>query len=122
MPLLDPLSNVTDALKREEIIPDVIPTSFNPSLLFSVVWPNGREAMLGNELTKDDTVDEPKIQIAPMAVPVETADSGGEVRIESGAVAGEVSYTLALVDPDAPSRADSKYGPFRHWVVSRSFG
>lgn len=62
--------------------------------------------MLGNELTKSDTESVPNVQITPVgAVDGESTDAN-------------TSYTLVMLDPDAPSRADPKYGPFRHWVVS----
>lgn len=63
--------------------------------------------MLGNELTKSDTESVPNVQITPVgALDGESTDAN-------------TSYTLVMLDPDAPSRADPKYGPFRHWVVSR---
>lgn len=112
MPLLDPLSSIVTALKRDQIIPDVIPATFSPSTLLSVTWSNGKGALLGNELTREDTMDEPLISFAPTAV----ADAAGELL--SGNAIAEVTYTLVMSDPDAPSRADPKYGEFRHWVVS----
>lgn len=30
----------------------------------------------------------------------------------------EAKYTLVLADPDAPSRSDQKWSPFRHWVLA----
>lgn len=107
MSLLDPLSALVTALKREHIIPDVLPDTFAPSLLFSIVYPNGREVLLGNEFTVDEAQDEPAISFAAMNMPVEQADS----------TEGEVGYTLAMLDPDAPSRAEPLYRSFRHWVV-----
>ncbi|KAF9457374.1 PEBP-like protein [Collybia nuda] len=99
------LSGVVAALKEHELIPDILPVDFSPSLLFSVVWPNGKEVALSNELTPVDTVEEPDVRIT---VPV----SGGD---ESAA---EASYTLVMVDPDAPSRAEPIYRQFRHWVIT----
>ena len=99
--MADPLSAVVTALKKEHIVPDVLPASFSPSLLFSIVYPNGREVMLGNEFTIDEAEDEPAVSFAPMNMPVEQADSNGE----------EICYTLVMVDPDAT------HGQFRHWVV-----
>lgn len=61
--------------------------------------------LLGNELTREITQNEPSIRLTPVGV-VENDDKNVP------------SYTLAMLDPDAPSRDDSKYGPFRHWVVS----
>lgn len=98
--MLDPLSNVSLALRKDGIIPDVIPEDFRPSTLFSVSWPqSGAEAMLGNILTKTDTQLEPSVEITPL-----NSTDGG-------------TYTIAMLDPDAPSKQDPKFGPFRHWVT-----
>ena len=104
----DPLSAIVGALEKEHVIPDVLPRSmpFTPSVLFSVVYPNGAEVNLGNELTVADTLDEPEIRLAALNAP--WADGP----------AAEASYTLAMLDPDAPYRADAIYRSFRHWVVS----
>ena len=100
----DPLSSILSALKREQIIPDVLPEStFTPSVLFSVVFPNGAEVNLGNYIDVNETQDEPEIRFAALNGPWDDA--------------GEASYTLAMLDPDAPSRADPIYRTFRHWVV-----
>ena len=88
-----------------------VPEDFNPTMLFSVVWPNGTEALLGNELTVEETAEEPSIDFTPMNMPVEQADSAGE----------EVSYTLVMLDPDAPYRHEPIYRSFRHWVVRSLF-
>ncbi|KAG9223558.1 hypothetical protein PLEOSDRAFT_1100961 [Pleurotus ostreatus PC15] len=105
---VDPLAEVTASLASVQLIPDVIPpsASFSPSVLFSVVWPTGKEALLGNELTRDETLDEPDIVFTPMGTP------------NSGEGGSETSYTLVMCDPDAPSRADPKYKEFRHWVIT----
>lgn len=100
MPSLSPFDSVVAALRKEQIIPDVIPEGFVPSTLLNVAW-GDKEAQLGNELTKADTVNEPVITFAP----------GSDDNPDS-------TYTLAFLDPDAPSRADPKFGPFRHWVIT----
>ena len=107
MPVLDPLSAVATAVKAAGIIPDVIPdkTPFIPEALLDVKWPTGKEAMLGNTLTTIDTADEPAVSFTPM---------------QSFAAATDVGYTLAMTDPDAPSRGDPKMGQWRHWLVSRT--
>lgn len=76
-------------------------------MLFSVVYPGGKEVVLGNELLISETVEEPEISFVPMSMPVEQADSTGD----------EVSYTLVMFDPDVPTRADPQFKTFRHWVV-----
>ncbi|KAG9095291.1 hypothetical protein FRC06_009953 [Ceratobasidium sp. 370] len=99
MPSLNPFDNVISALNEYQIIPDVIPKDFVPSTLLNISW-GDKEVRLGNELTKADTVNEPTITFVPAAED-ETS-----------------TYTLAFLDPDAPSRADPKFGPFRHWVLT----
>ncbi|KAF8878424.1 phosphatidylethanolamine-binding protein [Infundibulicybe gibba] len=94
MPLLDPLSNILAALERAELIPD-------PAVLG------------GTTLTPADTAEEPDISFAPMAIP--DTDTGDLVAGES---AQEATYTLAMVDPDAPSRASPTSKEFRHWLIT----
>ena len=110
---LDPLSNIVSALERAQIIPDVIPASagFVPTHLFSIVYPT-KEVMLGNVFTKDETQEEPIVSFEPMNMPVEQADNTGDGQ--------ESSYTLAMFDPDVPSREKPEFKSFRHWVVSAS--
>ncbi|KAG6371523.1 phosphatidylethanolamine-binding protein [Boletus reticuloceps] len=105
MPLLDPLGAVATAVQQAGIIPDVIPdkTPFTPEALLVLKWPTGKEAMLGNTLTKIDTADEPLVSFTPM---------------QSFAAATDVGYTLVMTDPDAPSRSDPKMGEWRHWLVT----
>ena len=101
----DPVTSIVSALQKEQIIPDVVPAShtFAPTVLFSIVYPNGAEANLGNELTIEETQDEPEIRLAALNGPWDDAP--------------EASYTLVMLDPDAPYRADPVYRSFRHWVV-----
>ncbi|KAJ3501537.1 hypothetical protein NLJ89_g9291 [Agrocybe chaxingu] len=106
----DPLTKVTAALKSEHIIPDVIPESvkFSPSVLFSITWPlNGTEVVLGDKVERNLTLEEPQIKILPLLAPEGASNKGDEI-----------SYTLVMTDPDAPSRADPKYGQWRHWIVT----
>jgi hypothetical protein len=109
----DPLVKVVNALKAEKVIPDVIPASVNflPSVLFHIVWPsNGTEVVLGNKVQRGLTLDEPEIKILPEVAPKED-------QVDS-THPSNLSYTLVMTDPDAPSRADPKFGEWRHWVVS----
>ncbi|VDB92384.1 unnamed protein product [Peniophora sp. CBMAI 1063] len=115
MASLDPLSSITAALTREHLIPDVLPESFTPSVLFSVIYPNGTEVVMGNELTPALTADEPNVGITPMNMADWQADATGK---EADEGKGDVSYTLVMLDPDAPTRAEPIYRSFRHWVVT----
>ncbi|GJE99994.1 PEBP-like protein [Phanerochaete sordida] len=92
---LDRLSNVVAALARDQIIPDVVPA----------------EVLLVNEFAKEETEDEPLVSFAPMNMTVQEADSTGD------SAGGDPSYTLAMLDPDVPSRANPEFRSFRHWVV-----
>ncbi|TRM62209.1 phosphatidylethanolamine-binding protein [Schizophyllum amplum] len=109
----DPLSSVVTALKREQLIPDVLPESFYPSGLFTIIFPSGKEVTIGEEVPLEDTGDEPDIVFTPMGVP--DANTG---EIQAGAAAQEATYTLVMLDPDAPSRDDPKFKSFRHWVIT----
>lgn len=100
----DTLSAVVTALEREQIIPDVIPEAFTPSVLFTIIYPTGKEGLLSSELTREEAFDEPEINFTPM-----------QNNISSD---GEPAYTLVMVDPDAPSRAEPKFKHFRHWVIT----
>ena len=111
--MTSPLDSTVVALKREGIIPDVIPPNFTQTLLFSIVYPTGCEVATGNALLREDTLDEPDVVITPMNLPFANADSTGE----GDDLAREASYTLVMVDPDAPSREYSTYRQFRHWLV-----
>lgn len=113
---LDPLSNVASALERAKIIPDVIPSTASfaspgaPTLLFSVVYPTstGKEVLLGNEFTTEETQEEPVVSFAPMTMSVGLAENEGSE---------EVGYTLCMLDPDVPTAANPEFRSFRHWVV-----
>jgi hypothetical protein len=98
------MSQIVSAFQRADLIPDVIPSSlpFQPSVEFSVVYPNGKEAILASEIVREDTLEEPDIHFR------ETGGLGGEM----------ARYTLVMSDPDAPSRADPKYGQVRHLLLS----
>ncbi|KIY70324.1 PEBP-like protein [Cylindrobasidium torrendii FP15055 ss-10] len=99
----DPLTGVVDALKHASIIPDVVPDDFAPTVLFSIIFPNGKEVLTGQEWTVEDSLEEPNINFTPMQ------NTGSD---------DEPSYTLVMTDPDAPSRAEPIYREFRHWVIT----
>lgn len=114
-----PLANVVSTLTAAHLIPDVLPPSFVPTHLLSLLYPSA-EVLLGNALAPADAADEPLVSFAPLGVPAATADAGGEQREGDGE--GDVAYTLAMVDPDAPTRANPEFRSFRHWVVRRPVG
>ncbi|KIN97415.1 hypothetical protein M404DRAFT_1006053 [Pisolithus tinctorius Marx 270] len=101
--MVDSFGEVEHALIEADIIPEVVPSRFGPEALLVVSWPTGKEATLGNTLTAYDTALAPTISFTPMV---------------TQAPYDEVSYTLVMTDPDAPSRKNPKLAQWRHWVVT----
>jgi phosphatidylethanolamine-binding protein len=79
-----------------------------PSLLVGVEWPSSKQAELGNTLKPKKLQDEPTVTLTR---PKSETDSCSSV--------GNITYTLALTDPDAPSRDDPKWSEFCHWIATR---
>lgn len=101
----DLIASILSSLKESGVIPDVIPESLNfaPSEFFTVAYPSKTLTEVGSKFTKDETQQEPELYL---------------IDNDEGEAAAEETYTLVMTDPDAPSRADPKYGQWRHWVVS----
>ncbi|KAK7704676.1 carboxypeptidase Y inhibitor [Diaporthe eres] len=111
--LLDPLGHsskdvyeVQDELKKAEIIPTVI-DDFLPSLLVSAKWPSSKHAELGNTIKPKKLQDEPAITLTR---PKSTEGACSSV--------ANVTYTVTLTDPDAPSRDDPKWSEMCHWIAT----
>jgi hypothetical protein len=115
MPLIDPFSSLTAALSTAHLIPDVLPASFAPTALLTILLPSGPVAP-GAEVPISETAEAPKVAIA--AAPREE-DVGEDGLVKSFGADGP-KYTLAMFDPDAPSAAQPTSRQFRHWVVRSS--
>ncbi|KAK7748529.1 carboxypeptidase Y inhibitor [Cytospora paraplurivora] len=100
------LTAVTDELKEAEIIPTVI-DNFLPSLLLDVNWSSSDFASLGNTLKPKKLQDEPSITLTRPPTPRDVCYS-----------ATNVTYTVTVTDPDAPSRHDPKWSEFLHWIAT----
>ncbi|KAF5320270.1 hypothetical protein D9611_011278 [Ephemerocybe angulata] len=107
-----PVAATITILQDHGIIPDVIPVkaAFRPKLFFFASYPTGETGgdegvKLGVKLSKEATKDEPELRLVADQSLEETEGK---------------SYTVVMTDPDAPSRADPKFGQWRHWVGSRS--
>lgn len=85
-------------MEEHQIVPDVVDNA--PPETLSVQY-GTIEVNLGNEITPFDVKDEPKVQW--------NADS-------------DSYYTIAMVDPDAPSRTDPKFREVLHWLVGNIKG
>ncbi|CAH0402842.1 unnamed protein product [Chilo suppressalis] len=88
------MSTVAKSFEVNQVVPDVVPKA--PAALVKVVFPSGVEVKEGNELTPTQVKD----------VPTVTWDASPDQL-----------YTLAMTDPDAPSRQDPKFREWHHWLV-----
>ncbi|KAH5487911.1 hypothetical protein HBI29_214760 [Parastagonospora nodorum] len=84
-------------LKKAEIIPTVI-DDFLPSLRLSVSWPKAH-AKLGNTIKPKHLQKQPTITLHD-----ETTS--------------DMTYIIALTDPDAPSRDNPKWSEMCHWIAT----
>uniref|UniRef100_A0A7E4W060 Phosphatidylethanolamine-binding protein n=1 Tax=Panagrellus redivivus TaxID=6233 RepID=A0A7E4W060_PANRE len=87
--------DIEAAFRRHKVVKDVI--GLAPPKLLKVAFDSGSEASLGNILTPND------VKNAPIEV--------------SWPAKSERLYTLVMIDPDAPSRANPSRREFLHWLV-----
>lgn len=81
---------------------------FIPSLALSITWSDTEYAKLGNTLKPKKLQKPPKITLhAP------TDSSSTNNLCNSG-----VTYTLAMTDPDAPSRDNPEWSEMCHWIAT----
>ncbi|KAL1917307.1 uncharacterized protein VTP21DRAFT_4963 [Calcarisporiella thermophila] len=95
MPLVTMSQAATGVLKKDGVIPDVI-DEFNASTLLTIAY-GDHEVIPGAKFTTAETQSAPKVTFHPEE---------------------DVKYTLAMTDPDAPSRENPKSREFRHWVIT----
>lgn len=86
-------------MEQEGVIPDVIDSP--PQTTATIIYPNNKIVSLGNELTPTDVKDPPI-----------TINWNSEK---------QTYYTLAMVDPDAPSRSEPKFREVNHWLIVNIF-
>ncbi|CAK1541414.1 unnamed protein product [Leptosia nina] len=88
------MSTVAKSFEANAVVPDVVPKA--PAALLAVKYPSGVEVKEGNELTPTQVKDVPTV---------------------SWEASAEAFYTLAMTDPDAPSRVEPKFREWHHWLV-----
>ncbi|KAG5363978.1 hypothetical protein CKK34_2760 [Yarrowia sp. E02] len=98
MPLITISAALTEGFKKHEIVPDVI-DEFDPNTLLEITYGGENVVAVGNSLAVADTQHRPTIHAS---FPKDT----------------QGTYTLVLTDPDAPSRTDTKWSEYCHYVVS----
>jgi hypothetical protein len=75
---------------------------FYPSLVVNVTWPTNKVAKLGNTLKPKNLQDTPSIGLIDI----------------THHLSSDLKYTIAMTDPDAPSRENPKWSEMCHWVVT----
>ncbi|XP_012266003.2 protein D2-like isoform X2 [Athalia rosae] len=87
-------STMTEALKQHGVIPDVVDKI--PASLVDVTYPGNLSVKIGQEFTPTQVKDQPAVKW--------NADPA-------------TFYTLAMSDPDAPSRETPTFREWHHWLV-----
>lgn len=91
-------------LINAEIIPTVI-NDFIPTLTLTVSW-SDKTAKLGNTINPDELQDAPVIKLHEISSSTTLRSSG-------------LTYTIALTDPDAPSRDNPEWSEMCHWIATK---
>jgi phosphatidylethanolamine-binding protein (PEBP) family uncharacterized protein len=98
-------------IKSSKIVPDVWPKDFYPTSNMIIKWPQGVQLSTPTHFTP-----------AGNASILCNIDYHLETKMKPHVVYGVPDpsefYTLATVDPDAPSRQDPKFREWRHWLVT----
>lgn len=90
-------------MKEAEIIPDVL-EAFAPKVDIAVHWPDAT-ARLGNLISPGELHDAPKVHLTAVKAAYHHDLKGQQL-------------TLALSDPDAPSRDNPKWSEVCHWLIT----
>lgn len=98
------LQKVKDELIKAEIISTVI-DEFTPSLFLHVEFPSSDVASLGNVLKVKNVQEEPTLSV-------------GRPSGDSDSSSSELTYTITLTDPDAPSRDNPKWAEMCHFIAT----
>ncbi|KUI68284.1 Carboxypeptidase Y inhibitor [Cytospora mali] len=96
-----------DVYSVQQDVVEVI-DDFLPSLLIDVKWPSSKHAKLGNTLKPKKLQDEPTISLSRPPSSDELCTS----------LAANITYTVTISDPDAPSRDDPKWSEMCHWIAT----
>ncbi|KAI1107635.1 PEBP-like protein [Jackrogersella minutella] len=101
---------VQHELEKAEIFRTVI-DKFLPSFLLDAEWSSGERVELGNTVKVDEVQDEPTFTVH-QSRPAASLSLAGE-RFNSN-----VTYTITITDPDAPSRDNPEWSEFCHFIAT----
>ncbi|XP_013145989.1 PREDICTED: protein D3-like isoform X1 [Papilio polytes] len=88
------MSTIAKSFAENAVVPDVVPIA--PAAQLKVKYPSGAEVKEGNELTPTQVKDQPTVKW--------DAEQN-------------TFYTVAMTDPDAPSRKEPTFREWHHWLV-----
>lgn len=109
---IKPFTNKLPRLKKAEIIPTVL-DSFRPKLALDVAWKDAT-AHVGN------TVDPDKLQESPEITLSSLNHGEGSSKTSPFPKSEQMQLTIALTDPDAPSRENPEWAQICHWIATTS--
>jgi phosphatidylethanolamine-binding protein len=96
-----------EALTLDLVIPD-----FEPLVHVQLIYPKAHSVVtLGNTLPPSNVSSAPIVAIHPLR-------AGSFLGGGSKAISSNISFTLVLTDPDAPSREDPKWSQVCHWIAT----
>ncbi|KAI1209502.1 PEBP-like protein [Annulohypoxylon truncatum] len=101
------VNEVQRELEKAEIFPTVI-DKFLPSFLLNAEWSSGERTELGNTVKVDKVQNEPTI----------TVRRGGSASSSGVRGNSNVTYTIIITDPDAPSRENPEWSEFCHFIAT----
>ncbi|KAJ4336325.1 hypothetical protein N0V87_005476 [Didymella glomerata] len=91
-----------DSLKSASLLPSpIIPSTFTPTYTLNIAFPS-KPPSNGSLVRVSDVATQPSITFSP------TDSTSGP----------SSTFTLLLIDPDAPTPDDPKFAYWRHWVVT----
>jgi len=99
MPLFTTSESLSAALKKDDVVPDVI-DEFPVTAILSPSYGEGKDVQFGNELPVSETQSIPALYIAATKI------------------AADKAYTLVVTDPDAPTRGDKKWSEYAHYIAT----
>jgi hypothetical protein len=106
-------------LKKAEIIPTVI-DEFNPLLTLSMFSENAT-AELGNTIDSSRLQSAPDVQFINITTGSASVSAQRDGVVDTAGLAerlGSMQLTLAMTDPDAPSRQNPEWSEICHWILT----
>ncbi|MCJ1477035.1 hypothetical protein MMC13_005706 [Lambiella insularis] len=101
---------VRAALKKADVIPDVL-DDFSPAFALTLSYTSAHKTVsLGNEISPSDTSSAPNFEIHSL--------SSTSTLSPTRTLASNRTYTLVLTDPDATSRDHPVKAQMCHWIVT----